>query len=54
MTVRIFAHATTGRSIRVREGSRAERLVTGDKNWSEVKPEKPPAARPKKSKADDE
>lgn len=54
MTVRIFAHATTGRSIRVREGSRAERLVVADENWSEVQPEKAPAPRPKKSKTDDE
>jgi len=54
---RIFRHAVTGRSIRTREGSRVERLVTDDKNWSEVKPEskRTGTSRSKKSKtANDE
>lgn len=51
---RTFKHAVTGRSIHVREDSRTERLVEADENWSEVKPEKSPAPRSKKSKTDDE
>ncbi len=40
MTLRIFKHAVTGRSMQVREGSRAERLVEADDNWTEGKPRK--------------
>lgn len=41
--IREFVHAVTGRSIRVAEGSRTERLVVGDDNWSEVDAKKAPA-----------
>jgi uncharacterized cupin superfamily protein len=33
---REFVHAVTGRSIIVAEGSRTERLVVGDANWTEA------------------
>jgi len=44
---REFSHAVTGRSITVAEGSRTERLVEADSNWSETKVEakKAPAKR---------
>lgn len=34
---REFKHSVTGRSLRVAEGSRAERLAAEDANWEEVK-----------------
>ena len=52
---RIFRHALTGRSMAVREGSHAERLVVADPGWSEVEAEKPePRRKPVKKKSDDE
>lgn len=46
MTARTFRHALTGRSLRVLPGSRNERLVEADENWSEVKaPAKKTAAK---------
>lgn len=50
--IRTFVHALTGRSIVVREGTRTERLVEADKNWSEVKAEKAPAKKAASSKSE--